>query len=111
MPADIRIRRRPGRWVVRSSDAILAETSDALEMEDGALAPILFFPRSDVAMAFLDASGFENRRGGEAMRFSLVSASDTVADVAWAYEATGPGTERLDGYITFNATKVTVEQL
>ncbi|WP_128253844.1 DUF427 domain-containing protein [Falsirhodobacter deserti] len=111
MASDIRIRKVPGRWVVRSDGAVLAETSEALELEDGAGEPVIFFPQGDVAMAFLDAGESDLRSVGEATRFALVDASSTTPDVAWSVQTPKPEAARLAGHIAFDAAKVTVEQL
>ncbi|QUS35591.1 DUF427 domain-containing protein [Falsirhodobacter algicola] len=111
MADDIRVRKVTGRWVVRSDGAVLAETSAALELEEGSHAPVIFFPRQDVAMAFLDAEGTETRSLGKATRFALVDASATTRDVAWSVDAPPGPAARLAGHIAFDAEKVTVERL
>ena len=37
----ITIRKATGRWVVRSGGAVLGETSNALELSEGDLAPVI----------------------------------------------------------------------
>lgn len=111
MTSDIRIRKVPGRWVVRNDGAVLAETSHALELEEGTRSTTIFFPQDDVAMAFLDVEGTETRPFGEAVRFSLVAPSSTTQNVAWALSAPTAETERLSGHIAFDVHKVTVERL
>ncbi|MDB6453497.1 DUF427 domain-containing protein [Falsirhodobacter sp. 20TX0035] len=111
MASDIRIRKVPGRWVVRSDGAVLAETADALELEEDTLAPIILFPREDVAMAFLDAEGREDRALGTTQHFALVDASTTTPAVAWSVETPHADAARLAGHIAFDMRKVTVERL
>lgn len=111
MASDIRIRKVPGRWVVRSDGAVLAETSDALELEEDTLPAVIFFPREDVAMAFLDVEGSEARDLGLTQRFALVDASATTSDVAWSVETPRAEATRLAGHIAFDMRKVTVERL
>ena len=48
----IRIRKAEGTWTVRSGGAVLGETSNALELSEGDLDPVIYFPREDIAMAF-----------------------------------------------------------
>jgi len=111
MASNIRIRKVPGRWVVRNDGAVLAETSNALELEEGTRATTIFFPQDDVAMAFLDIEGTDARPFGETTRFSLVAASSTTANVAWALSTPTEEMERLAGHIAFDIHKVTVERL
>ena len=52
--SDIRIRKAEGTWTVRAGGAVLAESRDALELSEGDYPFVIYFPREDVAMAFLD---------------------------------------------------------
>ena len=45
-----------GTWVVRAGGAVIAESENALELHEGDFPVAIYFPREDVAMAFLDAS-------------------------------------------------------
>ena len=56
MSDEIKIREMPGTWVVRAGGAVLGETRKALELSEGDLAPVIYFPREDLAMAMLDPS-------------------------------------------------------
>ena len=52
----IRIRKAAGTWVVRSGGAVLGETTRALELDEDGHNPVIYFPREDIAVAFLDPS-------------------------------------------------------
>ena len=54
MADHIRMRRAPGTWVVRTNEAVLGESSAALELTEGDYPPVIYFPRDDIAMALLD---------------------------------------------------------
>jgi len=57
MPArDFTIVKVPGTWVVRAGGAVIGETKEALELTEGDFPPVIYFPRTDIAMAFLDRS-------------------------------------------------------
>ena len=51
---EIRIRKAEGKWSVRSGGAVLGESSNALELSEGQLDPVIYFPREDIATALLD---------------------------------------------------------
>ena len=53
MPDHITIRPATGTWVVRAGGAVLGESIQALEMTEGDYPPVIYFPRTDIAMAFL----------------------------------------------------------
>ncbi len=56
MAEHIHIRHAEGTWTVRAGGAILGETTRALELTEGDYPPVIYFPREDIAMAFLDKS-------------------------------------------------------
>lgn len=54
MAEHIKLRPTGGTWVVRAKGAVLAESKNALEMHEGDYAPVIYFPREDVGMEFLE---------------------------------------------------------
>ncbi|ALG89842.1 MULTISPECIES: DUF427 domain-containing protein [Actibacterium] len=114
MTNHIAIRKAGGKWVVRAGGAVLAESTDALELSEGAYPPVIYFPRGDVAMAFLDASDTRTTcpHKGEASYFSIGTKSETLKDAAWSYEEPKDEVARIKGHLAFYSTeKVAVEQL
>jgi uncharacterized protein (DUF427 family) len=102
-----------GTWVIRAGGAILAETARALELTEGGLTPVIYFPRDDVAMALLEPSATRSTCPwkGEASYFSVVNPGGTIRDAAWSYEAPKAGVEAIAGYLAFYPTRVTIEQV
>lgn len=113
MTKEIRIRKAPGVWSVRTDGAVVAETKNALELDESGHAPVIYFPRADVAMALLDKSETTSHCPwkGDASYYSLVDAAGTVKDVAWSYEAPFEAVKDIEGHIAFYGSKVTVERL
>ena len=48
------IRPASGKYVVRAGGAIVAESAAALELKEGDLPAVIYFPREDIAMALLE---------------------------------------------------------
>ncbi|KPP92046.1 MAG: hypothetical protein HLUCCA08_06925 [Rhodobacteraceae bacterium HLUCCA08] len=113
MADHIKIRPAGGTWVVRAGGAVLGESADALELVEGDMAPVIYFPRGDIAMAFLDASDTRSTcpYKGEARYYHIEAKSGRIADAAWSYEAPKPGMEQIAGHVAFYPAKVAVEQL
>eukprot|EP01013_Petalomonas_cantuscygni_P030116 TRINITY_DN56042_c0_g1_i1.p1 TRINITY_DN56042_c0_g1~~TRINITY_DN56042_c0_g1_i1.p1 ORF type:complete len:115 (-),score=28.48 TRINITY_DN56042_c0_g1_i1:230-574(-) len=110
----ITIRPAEGTWVIRAGGAVLGESDNALELTEGQSHPIIYFPREDMAMAFLDETETRSTcpHKGEATFFSIVTKSTTLTDAAWSYETPKAGVEQIAGHIAFYATdKVAVEQV
>lgn len=114
MANHITIRKADGTWSVRAGGAVLGESSDALEVIEGDFPAVIYFPRGDIAMAFLDATDTSTHcpKKGNASYFSVVTKSTTLKDVAWSYEDPKDDVERIKDRIAFYTTgDVTVEQI
>ncbi len=109
----ITIRKAPGTWVVRAADAVLGETSNALELTEGSYPPVIYFPRADIAMAFLDKSDTVSTcpHKGEASYYSIITGSGAIRDAAWSYETPKAGVEGIAGHLAFYPDKATVERV
>lgn len=112
MSVSITIRPAPGRYIVRAGGAIIGETERALELVEGSRPPVLYVPREDVAMAFLEPT---DRRTtcpykGEASYFTIVTPSSRLEDAVWSYETPKAGAEAIAGHLAFYTDRVVVER-
>ena len=110
----IRIRKADGTWVVRSGGAILGETNRALELSEEGHAPVIYFPREDIAMAFLDPSSKTTHcpHKGDASYFSIVNKSSISEDAVWSYENPINDVGEIKGYLAFYPSdSVKIEQI
>lgn len=111
---EIRIRKAEGTWTVRAGGAVLVESRDALELSEGSLPDVIYFPRADIAMAFLDESDHRTTcpHKGEARYFSIVTKSGTLENAAWSYEDPSENVARIKDHIAFYPSEtVTVERV
>ena len=93
---------------------MLGETNDALELREGAYPPVIYFPRKDIAMAFLDGTSHSSHcpHKGDAHYFSIVTKSQTIANAAWSYEDPENAVDQIKGYLAFYPMdEVTVESI
>ncbi|MEQ6248410.1 DUF427 domain-containing protein [Sulfitobacter sp. HNIBRBA3233] len=114
MASTITIRKAEGTWTVRAGGAVLGETNDALELIEGDYPPVIYFPRGDIAMAFLDPSDKVTScpLKGEATYFSVVTKSRTLQDVVWSYEDPKDDVAQIKGYLAFQKRdEIAVEQI
>ncbi|KIN73069.1 DUF427 domain-containing protein [Sulfitobacter guttiformis] len=110
----ITIRKAQGTWTVRAGGAVLGESAQALELVEGDYPPVIYFPRSDIAMAFLDASEKTSHcpHKGDARYFSVVTKSRTLQNVVWSYEEPNDVVEQIKDYLAFHTIpEITVEQI
>ncbi len=113
MASHITIRPATGTWVVRAAGAVIAETTDALELVEGGGAPVIYIPRADIAMAFLEPSDTRTTcpHKGEASYYSVISSAEAVKDAAWSYETPHEAVAQIAGHLAFYTDKVAVEEL
>ena len=98
---DITIRKAEGTWTVRAGGAVLGESRDALELIEGDYPAVIYFPRDDIAMAFLDRTDHSSHcpKKGDASYFSIVTKSTTLENAAWSYEAPMEGVDRIKDHL------------
>lgn len=111
---DIHIRKASGTWVIRSGGAILGESTNVLELSEGDLAPVIYFPRGDIAMALLDRTSklTHCRYKGDASFFSIVNLSTVTENAAWTYENPIDAVAEIKDHLAFVLSDtVKVEQL
>ena len=101
--ADIRIVKASGKWTVRASGAVLAESTEALELIENGYDPVIYFPRGDVAMAFLDATDHSTTcpHKGKASYFSIHAKSRLLENAVWSYEEPLEAVAEIAGYLAF----------
>jgi len=100
-------------WVVRAGGAILAESSDAIELHEGEYRAVIYFPRKDIVMDFLDRADLQTTcpHKGIASYFSIAGKNNTIANAAWSYENPIDGVERIKNMLAFDLDKTTVEMV
>ncbi|MFT4744151.1 MAG: hypothetical protein ACI91Z_002131 [Yoonia sp.] len=113
MTDDIKIRPAGGTWVVRAAGAVLGESRNALELIEGNYPPVVYFPRGDIAMAFLDPSETTSScpHKGTASYYSIIAKSGEMKDAAWSYEDPHEAVAQIKDYLAFFPGKAAVEQL
>lgn len=109
----IRIGKAEGTWVVRAGGAVIGESQEALLLFEEDHPFIVYFPREDIAMEFLDRSERTTHcpHKGDARYFSIQTRSATLQDAAWSYEKPKAGLGEIAGHIAFMGENITVERV
>ena len=113
MADHIKIRPASGNWTVRAGGAVLGESSNALELIEGDYPPVIYFPRSDIAMAFLEPSDTTSTcpYKGVASYYSIAAKSGLIKDAVWSYEAPLEGVAEIKDHLAFYPSKVAIEEV
>jgi len=113
MASHITIKQTDGTWVLRAGGAVLGETTKALELSEGDYPSVIYFPRKNIAMTFLEKSDTSSHcpHKGDATYYSIQTKSTLIKDAGWSYENPIDAVTEIAGHIAFYADKVTVEQV
>ena len=113
MADHIKTRKATGTWVVRAAGAVIGETKEAVELTEGDYPPVIYFPRADIAMAFLEKSDKTSHcpHKGDASYYSVEGKSGSIENAAWSYETPKAGMEAISRHLAFYTDRVTVEEL
>jgi uncharacterized protein (DUF427 family) len=93
------------RIVVRAGGAILAETTNALVLQEASYPPVLYIPRGDVALDELTPSDTRTHcpYKGDASYFTVPGGRK---DVAWSYEDPFDQVAEIKGHLAFYPDRV-----
>lgn len=103
MADHIKVQPAEGTWVIRAGGAVLGESTNALELTGGDYPAIIYFPREDIAMEFLDASDKTTTCPwkGDASYFSIVTKSTVLKDAVWSYETPKEAVAAIKDHLAF----------
>ncbi|MDY8109054.1 DUF427 domain-containing protein [Fulvimarina sp. 2208YS6-2-32] len=109
--APITIEKAAGPVNVTFNGAVLATTKDALIVRETGHAPVYYFPKDHVEMAFLLENDHRTRCPckGEARYWNISAEGQGAENAVWAYDAPYAGVEELAGTLAFDASKVTID--
>jgi uncharacterized protein (DUF427 family) len=99
------------RLRVEVAGAVLVDTSDTIILFETSLAPKLYVDRGLVRAELLHRSATTTycNYKGEATYWSATIGDTVVEDVAWSYEDPLPESILIEGYLSFDPTRVEVE--
>lgn len=114
MADHIKIRKAAGKWTVRAGGAVLGESTNALELSEGDYPPVIYFPREDIATAFLDQTDKSTHcpHKGDATYFSVVTKSTTLENSVWSYDTPHDAVAAIKGHLAFyTSDQIAVEEI
>jgi uncharacterized protein (DUF427 family) len=100
-----RITLEPGkrRWRAAVKNHVIADSDNALILREAHMAPVVYFPRADVAMEYMGRTERHTHCPfkGEASYYTLTMNAEILENVAWSYEEPIDGMEQIAGRIAF----------
>jgi len=109
----ITLNANPRRVRVRVADHVLADTADAVSLQEASYPPVQYFPRADVETGFLSQTDKVTHcpYKGDATHYSMLVNGDLLENCAWSYEDPYPAVEAIRGRIAFYIDKVQVYEI
>jgi uncharacterized protein (DUF427 family) len=98
----------PHRIRVMLGGFIVAETTEALTLQEARLPPVLYIPRGDVRMDLLDATQHRTHcpYKGDAVHFTVSGGGLVRENAAWSYEEPYRSVGGIAGHVAFYPNKV-----
>lgn len=98
----------PHRIRVVVGGVIVAETTRALTLSEGRLAPVHYIPREDAQMDLFDPTPHRSHcpYKGDASYFTVTAGGLVQENAAWSYEAPLPAVSGIAGRLAFYPSRV-----
>jgi uncharacterized protein (DUF427 family) len=98
----------PARLRVLWQGKVVADTTEALMLQEASYPGVRYVPRPDVDMTLLSKSAFKTHcpYKGDANYFSLESKTKVGENAVWSYETPLPGVTEIAGYLAFDPKHV-----
>ena len=114
MTNHIKVRALAGAWSIRAAGSVIAETRSALELIACDYDPAIYFPRDDIAMAFMDYTDKMSHcpHKGDARYFSIITKNGPIDNVAWSYESPNADMRQIKDHLAFYPNdKIVIEHV
>ena len=98
------------RVVVRVNGEVVADTSEALQLQESSYPAVQYIPFEDVEQGRLtrtDTSTYCPYKG-DAGYYSVSTAAGTVEDVIWTYDQPYPAVAQIVGHVAFYPDKADI---
>lgn len=106
----LKIHPATGRMRAAYRGHVIADSDDVLILQEGAMAPVAYFPRDDIEMGYFARTERSTHCPfkGDAAYYTLTLEGEVMENVAWTYEDPLPGATQIDGRLAFYADRIEV---
>jgi uncharacterized protein (DUF427 family) len=104
----ITIERNPRAVVVRAAGEVVANSRNALRLQEASYPPVLYVPRADVDMSKLQRTDHTTfcPYKGECTYYSIPAAGETAVNAVWSYEKPFASVAQIAHHLAFYPTRV-----
>jgi len=103
----------PKRVRVTLDGVVIADSTQALTLQEASYPPVQYVPRADAQMQLLAKTERSTHcpYKGDASYFTINAGGKSVANAIWSYEQPFPAMAEIAGYLAFYPDRVKIEQL
>jgi uncharacterized protein (DUF427 family) len=107
----ITIGKNPDRVVVKAGDQVIADTRDALSLQEASYPAVQYVPRADVDLTLLERTDHHTYcpYKGDASYYSVLPAGPAGVNAVWTYEQPYDAVADIREYLAFYPDKVSIE--
>ena len=101
------------RWRAEYEGHLIADTADALVLQESTYKPVVYFPRADVSMDFLARTEHATHcpYKGDASYYSLMMDGHLAENAVWTYEQPFPAMEAIRERVAFYPNLVRIYEV
>ena len=101
------------RWRAKFAGHVIADSADALILQESTYPPVVYFPRADVSMDFMRRTDRSTHcpYKGDASYFTLLMDGKFAENAGWSYEQPFPAMAGIENRLAFYIDKVEVYAL
>jgi uncharacterized protein (DUF427 family) len=107
----ITVGKNPDRVVVKLGDQVIADTRDALSLQEASYPAVQYIPRKDVDFALLERTEHATYcpYKGDASYYSVLPAGADGVNAVWTYEQPYDAVADIREHVAFYPDKVSIE--
>ena len=101
------------RWRARFAGHVIADSGDALVLQEADYKPVVYFPRADVSMEYFSRTDRSTHcpYKGDAAYYTILMDGNFGDNAVWTYEEPFPAMEQIRGRLAFYPDKVEVYEV
>ena len=98
----------PARVLVRAAGALIADTREALILQEASYPPVQYIPRKDVDMKLLRRTDHATYcpYKGDCSYYSIPTGGEKSINAVWTYESPYPAVAQIKDYVAFYPSRV-----
>ena len=101
------------RWRAKFNGHVIADTADALILQEAQYPPVVYFPRADVSMSLLASTPHSTHcpYKGDAGYFTLMMDGQIAENAVWTYDTPFPAMTAIAQRLAFYPDKVEIYEV